>query len=154
MVKVGRPFYEEETNQTNTPMRPKNSVVNAIIEKTLINLRVLSQVEVGDKLDFTPTGNFIIQKPSRWTLFYRTVFRLNRWETLTKIQETVNNAEMMEDHDDGTERERIRGTMKSSIHGLRNIQMTYEDDTLFKSSIEVLLERIEKRYKLSKEDML
>lgn len=79
-----------------------NRVVGAILDKTLVNLRVLSQVEVGDKLDFTPSGAFVILKPTHWTLFYRTIFRLNRWSTLDKIQETVNDAEIMEEHDDGS----------------------------------------------------
>ena len=131
----------------------RNSVVNSIIEKTLVNLRVLAQVQVGDKLEFTPTGNFMIQKPSRWTLLYRTVFRMNRWETLSKIQETINNAEMMEEHNGGKDQVRIKNTLQKAIHGLRNVQTTYEEDMLFHSSIEVLLERIEQKYNLTKEQM-
>lgn len=132
----------------------KINVASQIIEKLLVNLRVLSQIGEGDKLEFTAQGNFIPQKPEYWTSFYRFVKRIDRWYTLEKIQDTVSSAEIMEYHDEGVDQNRIENALKLSVHGLRNLQLTYKEDTLFYQSVEVLLERIANRYKLKNKDMI
>ena len=80
--------------------------------------------------------------------------RIDRWDTLQKIQDTVSSAEIMENHNDGVDQERVENALKLSVHGLRNLQLTYKEDTLFYQSIEVLLERIANRYKLTNKDMI
>jgi hypothetical protein len=132
----------------------KINVASQIIEKLLVNLRVLSQISEGDKLEFTAQGNFIPQKPEYWTSMYRFVKRIDRWYTLEKIQDTVSSAEIMEHHNEGVDQNRIENALKLSVHGLRNLQLTYKEDTLFFQSIEVLLERIANRYKLKNKDMI
>lgn len=133
---------------------PPRNVASQIIEKILVNLRVLSQLQEGDKLDFSPQGNFVPMPPDYWTTALRTLRRLSRWDTLSKIQECVSSAEIMENHDHGVDKERIRNALKLSVHGLRNLQLTYKEDVLFYQSIEVLLERIGNRYKLSDDEMI
>ena len=130
------------------------TVASQIIEKLLVNLRVLAQLYEGDKLEFTAQGNFVPQKPEYWTSAYRFFKRIDRWDTLQKIQDTVSSAEIMENHNDGVDQERIENALKLSVHGLRNLQLTYKEDTLFYQSIEVLLERIANRYKLTNRDMI
>ena len=132
----------------------KINVASQIIEKLLVNLRVLAQIGEGDKLEFTAQGNFIPQKPEYWTSFYRFVRRIDRWYILDKIQDTVSSAEIMEYHNDGIDQKRVENALKLSVHGLRNLQLTYKEDTLFFQSIEVLLERIANRYKLKNKDMI
>lgn len=129
-------------------------VASQIIEKILVNLRVISQLREGDKLDFNAQGNFVPMPPDYWTTAIRTLKRVDRWDTLAKIQECVSSAEIMENHDDGVDQERIQRALKLSVHGLRNIQLTYKEDVLFYQSIEVLLERIARRYKMTSREML
>ena len=132
----------------------KPRISSQIVEKILVNLRVISQLGEGDKLQFTANGHFVPLKPVYWTPLYRFVHRIDRWTTLSRVQETVNSAEIMENHGDGVDQKRIEAALKASIHGLRNLQLTYHDDVLFYQSIEVLLERIASRYELHGEDML
>lgn len=130
------------------------NVASQIIEKILVNLRVISQLKEGDKLDFSAQGHFIPMAPDYWTSAIRLLKRMTRWDTLNKIQECVSSAEIMENHDNGVDRDRIENALKLSIHGLRNLQLTYKEDVLFYQSIEVLLERISNRYHISGKDMI
>lgn len=132
---------------------PRN-VASQIIEKILVNLRVISQLKEGDKLDFSAQGHFVPMPPDYWTSALRLIKRVSRWDTLNKIQECVSSAEIMENHDNGVDRERIQRALKLSVHGLRNIQLTYKEDVLFYQSIEVLLERIANRYKMTSSEMI
>ena len=131
-----------------------NQVASQIVEKLLVNLRVLAQLNEGDKLDFTAKGHFVPMKPDYWTIAFRFFRRMDRWDTLQKIQETVGSAEIMEGHGHGIDKERIERALKLSIHGLRNLQLTYKEDTLFFQSIEVLLERIGNRYRLNSNELI
>lgn len=163
MAKIGRAsgeavrFEEIEIHHGQDPSmeaRRRGNVVSQIVEKLLVNLRVLSQLDEGDKLDYTASGHFLPQKPGRWTWALRVVKRLNRWDTLAKVHDVVATAEAMEFHNNGEDRVRIQTALRGSIHGLRNLQATYREDTLFFQSIEVLLERIGQRYGLHLEEML
>lgn len=131
----------------------KRGVVSQIVEKLLVNLRVVSQLNEGDKLDFNAQGNFVPQKPDIWTTALRFLKRVDRWYILGKVQETVNSAEIMRNHDNGIDSERIDKALKLSVHGLRNLQLTYADDVLFYQNIEVLLERIASHQNLSSSEM-
>lgn len=132
----------------------RRSVSSQIVEKILVNLRVISQLSEGDKIDFTAQGHFVPLKPEYWTSIYRFVRRMSRWDALAKIQELVSSAEIMEGHDDNVDQERIEYALRSSVHGLRNLQLTYSSDTLFYQSLEVLLERIANRYRLKEREMI
>lgn len=126
-------------------------VVISIVEKTLINLSVLSKVEVGEKLGWTSSGHFVIQPPSYWTIANRLLNRIDRWTTLQKIQDVINTAESMMAVSEGR---RISTSLKKSIHGIRNIQTTYGDDVLMYSSLNVLLDRLADRFNLTESDLL
>ena len=128
--------------------RKQRSVASQIVEKLLVNLRVISQLTEGDKLDFSASGHFVPQKPDFWTSALRFIKRTDRWYILGKVQETINSAEIMRNSNGGIDSERIDKALKLSVHGLRNLQLTYADDVLFYQNIEVLLERIAVHNKL------
>lgn len=132
----------------------QRSVASQIVEKLLVNLRVIAQLQEGDKMDYNAQGQFVPQKPDLWTSALRFLKRTDRWYTLSKIQETINSAEIMQDHDEGVDKERICKALKLCVHGLRNIQLTYQDDVLFYQNIEVLLERLQNRYKIEGKQMI
>jgi hypothetical protein len=130
----------------------RKHITNAIVEKLLVNLRVISSLKIGEKIEVTAENNFIPQTPSLLTSAWRFVKGTNRWSVFTKVQDCVASAEVMESHDSGIEKDRIRKALVMAVHGLRNWQLTYSDDTLFFQSIEVLIERIAQRCDLSSSD--
>lgn len=140
------------TQSSGYSSSPHNrAVVISIIEKTLINLSVLSKVQVGEKLGWTANGHFVIQQPTYWTIAERILCRVDRWSTLQKIQDVINTAESMSSVAEG---KRISTALAKAVHGIRNIQTTYEGDVLMTSSLNVLLERLADRFQLSEDDLL
>ncbi len=135
----------------NSPVVHTRAVVTSIIEKALVNLDVLSQVEVGDKLGWTASGHFVIQKPTYFTVAMRFINRCDRWNTLNRIQDVISTAETMENVQDT---ERLKVALRKSIHGIRNLQMTYDGDVLMTSSLNVLLQRLGERYGLQETELM
>ena len=123
----------------------RKHVTNAIVEKILVNLRVISSLKIGDKIAVTAENNFVPQTPSLITSAFRFLKGTNRWNVFYKVQDCVASAEVMESHNNEIEKERIRKALVIAVHGLRNWQLTYSEDTLFFQSIEVLIERIAQR---------
>jgi len=135
-----------------SPVLHNRAVVTSIIEKALVNLDVLAQVEVGDKLGWTASGHFVIQKPTYWTVAMRLLNRCDRWTTLNHIQDVISTAETMENIQ--TDTERLKTALQKSIHGVRNLQMTYDSDVLMSSSLNVLLQRLGQRYGLEETELM
>ena len=135
----------------NSPVIHTRAVVTSIIEKALVNLDVLSKAEVGDKLGWTASGHFVIQKPGYYTVAMRLLNRCDRWATLNRIQDVISTAETMESVQDS---ERIKLALQKAIHGIRNLQMTYDGDVLMTSSLNVLLQRLGERYALEETELM
>lgn len=128
-------------------IRRKRTVANIVLEKILANLGVLSEVKVGDKLDFTPKGTFVIQKPTWLNSAHRLLKGTDRWQTFEQVENVVGTAESVVDEGSLND-PRIREALINCVHGLRNLQQTYLDDVTFKTRMEVLVQRIELRYDL------
>lgn len=122
-----------------------------IVEKALVNLDVLSRVKVGEKLDWAASGHFVIMKPGYMTAAMRLFSGSNRWTTLSNVQDVISTAETMEGVQDG---DRIKDALHKAIHGVRNLQVTYKDDVLMSSSLNVLLQRLGERYGLEDAELL
>ena len=130
----------------------ERTVVSAVLEKALVNLGVIADIEIGDKIDRTPSGNLIIQKPGWYTTALRMVKGVSRAHTLDLISDLIGGTE--NSIRDGYNDPRIKKALINAVHGLCNLQATYEEDALFKSSIQVLLQRIEIRYGLKDTQMI
>ena len=163
MVKVGPPPPLSEAVVHRVPTRPpaeaftsavNKSVVSSIIEKTLINLSVIAQLQEGDKLDMRSDGAFVIQKPSYYLFLHRMSRFVSRWTTHTQIQELVASAEFMYENNEGVEAERLRRAIIETVHGFRNLQKTYADDALYQASIKVLIQRIGSRFDIPEDELL
>lgn len=120
----------------------KQSAVS-VIEKLLVNLRVLSTLNEGDKLIYTSTGNFVPQSPGMLNSLLRFVTRDDRWHTLSRLSDLISASETMQEYNNGAEKTRIRAALEQSINGLRHLQLTYQSDVLFYQSLEVLIERVQ-----------
>lgn len=121
----------------------RKQVAVSVIEKILVNLRVLSTLTEGDKLFYTNTGNFVPQQPTLYNSLVRFVFRDDRWQTFSRLGDLISAAETMQEYNNGAEKLRIRSALEQSIVGLRNLQLTYQTDVLFFQSLEVLIERVQ-----------
>lgn len=121
---------------------------NALLEKVLVNLRVLSQVQEGDRLAFTADGFFLLQRPATratalWTTVARVLSRTSRWETLARVSELVGAAQMFRERED---RERVHAAVGAAVGGIEALQRTYAGDALLVQNLEVLLDRTRRSF--------
>jgi hypothetical protein len=126
---------------------------NELLEKALVNLRVLGQLQEGDRLGFTANGFFLLQRPSSRFAFAlnsltRIVMRTSRWETLARVNELVGNADLFHSRED---RERVEEAVREALPGMRALQRTYADDALFCQNITVLTDRVNRRFNIKKD---
>lgn len=115
----------------------------SVVDKLLVNLRVIATVNEGDKLVYTSTGNFIPQSPGILISLYRFVTRDDRWHTLSRLNDLISTSETMQEFNNGSEKHRIQRALENSVKGLRHLQLTYQTDVLFYQSLQVLIERVE-----------
>jgi len=141
MLQQGRTETEAEAHTVK--------VFSSIVDKTLINLDVLSRVTQGDKLYKQTDGSLAIQRPWRLLFLQRTIMMVSRWDSHTHIQDLVQQAEFLFQYGDPADRGRIQETLTRAVHGLRSLQKTYEDDALFVSTMEVMIRRIGLRFGVS-----
>lgn len=124
-------------------LESRKQVAVSVIEKMLVNLRVLATLNEGDKLFYTSTGNFVPQTPTFYNSVVRFVFRDDRWQTFSRLSDLISAAETMQEYNNGAEKSRIKSALEQSVVGLRNLQLTYQTDVLFFQSLEVLIERMQ-----------
>lgn len=128
-------------------------VMSSVLEKSLVNLGVVADLEVGDKLDRDPEGNFFIQKPGTKTTLLRTLMWKTRRQTMEHIKDLIGTTENSI-RENTFELPMIRTALVNAVHGLRNLQSTYSEDAFIRRSIEVLLEKIRMRYNLTDTQMI
>ena len=145
---MGRRREQREALPATPPPRG-----NALLEKALVNLRVLGQLQEGDRLAFTTDGFFLLQRPSSrvaviFNSITRIVSRTSRWETLARVNELVANSELFHSRED---KERVDEAVREAMPGLRSLQRTYADDALFVQNIEVLMDRVQRHFAIKKD---
>lgn len=135
---IFNPYHRRE-------IKRRRQVSCLTLEKCLSNLGVISELEIGDKLDFSFTGDFIIQKPSWYNSINRMVKGVDRWKTLDYLTQLFGTAEALVDegHMDDL---RVRESLVNAMLGLKNLQRTYEDDSTLRNKLRVLIQRVELRY--------
>lgn len=143
------PILESDPHRRRELKRYR-AVACVVLEKCLSNLGVIAELQVGDKLDVTPTGDFIIQRPSWYNTLTRTfrgfiLIGIDRWKIHEHISNLLGTAEAIVDEGNIND-PRVRTALISSVYGLRNLQATYHKDTTFRNKLKVLIERVEMRY--------
>lgn len=121
----------------------KNIIIDSSdisVQSIMTRLCLLSQFEVGDKLD---TEKLVIQKNSWWTTFYRTVCWENREKTIQFIAKLYSDAiEAIEKcYSSNASFHRSIGMLlltkiQESKTGLNNIIATYDKDKNFIAKIQ------------------
>lgn len=143
-----KPKRDDRENARGAHGARAETPANVLLEKTLVNLRVLGQLREGDKLSFSADGFFLLQRPlSRVAVVFfmvsRAVSRTSRWETLARVNEVIGAAQMYHTRED---RERVQEAVRDAMPGLRALQRTYSDDALLVQSLEVLVDRVRRHF--------
>lgn len=129
-------------NQNTSRNKQHKKVLCSVLEKILANLGVIAELKVGDKLDMIPTGYFIIQGPTWYFTAVRFIKKLDRWQTYNQLLDVVGTAESIISGDVNATDSRVKEALINSVHGLKNLKETYNQDVTMKINLNVLIERI------------
>ena len=112
-----------------------------------INLRLISKIEIGDKL--YPTDKYINIDNSWMPSVTRWLYGVNRNKNLEFITSIINRAFILNNsisNDKSPEAPqmllRLTSDLSNSIHGLLNLKQTYISDKLIQSELDVMIENI------------
>ena len=147
----------------------KNKITDEMIDNTLYKLNIISHISQGDKL-YCIDDNIFIDN-SYFPSVSRFIFNQNRNDTITNIQNCIENiiyitdfiyknelsvkknikekeqriitSFFKEDNDKLLKKFYIK--MSSSLEGLNNLKLTYNDDLSIKTIIDLLLKKLETR---------
>ena len=138
----------------NNRSRKQRKVLCSVLEKILANLGVISELKVGDKLDTTPTGYFIIQNPTWYFTAVRFIKRLDRWQTYYQLLDVIGTAESIIGDETNINDSRVKDALITAVYGLKNLQETYHQDITLKTNLKVLIERIGINYGLNEKEIV
>jgi hypothetical protein len=126
-------------------VRRRRAAICTAMEKVLSNLGVVADLKVGERLRFSPTGDFEIQPPSVTTSLYRLLTGANRNQTFEQVSMLLGTAESMVD-EGSVHDPRMREALVKAVYGMRNLQKTYAEDRTFRNRLDVLIQRVTLRY--------
>lgn len=113
------------------------------IKEIISNLKFISKLEVGDKID---TKNLYRMQPGYLSTIYRTISFDSRKSTLVFISKTISNVfELLErlEKSNTDLYNSIIDDLTSTYGGLNNLKETYNDDIKFQCDIDTLIQIIQ-----------
>ena len=114
------------------------------IDDIFINLKIISKIEIGDKI--MENEKYINIDKSYLQFILRWYFEINRINNLNFINKIYKQSFDLYDYFQKNDMEllllRLNTELKYSIGGLINYKQTYINDKLFQSEIDVLIENI------------
>ena len=165
------PNKNTEIKESNIPKdnnSNKNIDIDKILEDTLLNLKIISNIKENDKLN--SLGKIVkINQPYMLQGLERWYNKESRDNTVEKLDSIVNNSfelteiilarEKDENEDDKSLKENnnqifqnLLYEMTNSLLGLENLKKTYKDDITISSKLDIIIKkmfnRIEKMNKL------
>jgi len=158
----------KESNIPKDNKSNKNIDIDKILEDTLLNLKIISNIKENDKLN--SLGKIVkINQPYMLQGLERWYNKESRNSTVVKLDSIVNNSfelteiilarEKDENEDDKSLKENnnqifqnLLYEMTNSLLGLENLKKTYKDDITISSKLDIIIKkmfnRIEKMNKL------
>jgi hypothetical protein len=117
------------------------------LEDIFINLRLISKIEIGDKLvhnnKYINIDTSLVPSISRW---YK---NMNRNNNIAFINNILNNAKKYNNNLVGENTDdsvlslfRLTNELKTATNGLINLKQTYTSDKLVQSELDVIIENI------------
>ncbi len=147
-ITISHLAYTLLKNQT----APDDKTVLASSEDIRIRLKFLSHVKKDQKID---TKNLKLYQNGYLAAIYRTIYPENRIDAIRFIKEIVNRSFEMIDYYDATKKNlelmMLVHDLVKSVEGLVNLRSTYEKDTAFVCSMDLVIESI--KIKLKKLDI-
>lgn len=114
-------------------------------EHVFINLNVLAKIQPGDKLIVSEDGLFNIDT-SVFPMFSRWWKGISRTDVLHKIGRVLSQAFSLNEkwmtEQNANMLFRLTSDLKNALTGLNHLQLTYPDDKLVESEIDVMMENI------------
>ena len=122
----------------------EDSIIKSEIDVILVNIRLISKIDVGDKIftrnKYLDIDNSIVQSFSRW---YNEINRHDNMENIIKIYKRAFELyDNLKKNKNTIILSRLVNDLKMSITGLLNYKQTYNTDKLFQSEIDVLIDNI------------
>jgi hypothetical protein len=126
-------------------MDKKEDIFDLSIEDIFINLKLISKIDVGDKLTFNNENDnrFVNIESSYIPSIARWIHNVDRKKSVNFVSNIV--AQSFRINDTTTDIQmllRFTSEFKNVISGLMNLKQTYSDDKLIQSEIDVLIENI------------
>lgn len=141
---------------------------NTIMDKILVDLKVLSKINQNGKLS-TSSNSIHIENDKIYTPIMRYIYGDSRLKTVEKIQELINNSqqvsvsilqhscmniyqrnnepasiEIVEFNKNYQQLKLLSNELKNSIQGINNLLITYKDDANVCSKLEVNIDNIKR----------
>lgn len=111
-------------------------------DDVLTQLRIISFLNPSDRIS-TNGSTVRVQKPSALRSIVRTINNDSRANNVQYIRMLFKKTgEFFQLENDPARRERYKTEVRGAIRGLRNLQETYEEDSSFISSIDIVIETI------------
>lgn len=147
---------ETQVIQSTVTEQPKPQEFN--IEDIFVNLRLISKIEVGNKL--IQSDKYVNIDSSYFQFFTRWFNGVNRNDSLQFIGQVITKAFEFNDKiiDDNTEETaqillRLNTDLKNAIGGLTNLKQTYYNDKLIQSEIDVMIDNISSKLDLNSKQL-
>ena len=116
--------------------------IESYIEHILSNLKVLSQLKEGDKLNIKH-GNLSIDKPWKGQPVYRWFLRDSRETTIDAIQKLIFHAiDLNENSNMNAKWPCVKEEFPKVIKGLESLKITYEMDATIVANIEIVIDKL------------
>jgi hypothetical protein len=125
------------------------------IDSTITALKVISMVQKNGRLSIRK-GQLTLEPDDHLTTFRRWFFKDSRDHALMHIKNTINNAinlsrgiieKKIDTELKSWSVNRLATEMQNCQSGLTNLKTTYNEDPLFKASIDVLNDRLQEHCK-------
>lgn len=125
------------------------------VDSTITALKVISMVQKNGRLSVRK-GQLTLEPDDHLKTFRRWFFKDSRDHALMHIKNTINNAiklskgiieNKLETELKGWSLHRLATEMQNCQAGLMNLKTTYNEDPLFKASIDVLNDRLQQHCK-------
>jgi len=146
-----KPIINDSSQENKT-----NDTLNSdlTLEDIYINLRVISKLEIGNKL--IKNDKYINIDTSYLQFFYRWYNSVNRSNTIEYITLVLNKSFDISEQllelktEESTQLLfRLNNDLRNTINGLINLKQTYSHDKLIQSEIDVMIDNIRTKLDLS-----
>ncbi len=146
------------TNNNESQLTLEKPEIELTLEDVFVNLRLISKIEVGDKL--IQTEKYVNIDTSFFKFFTRWYYGTNRNNTMEFINTILNKAfelnnNLLDEKTDESVQTLLRLTtdLKNSVNGLINLKHTYSADKLIQSEIDVMIDNIRAKLDLNSKNL-